>query len=72
MTNKAKVRVIKKNDIAVKNKPAPAETKSKREAAREMVSTVSTWVNDFQSRKRDETKIAFEQLFAQHPQPSES
>lgn len=65
-----KVKVIKKGE----NK-APVKVqapKSKRAAARDMVSTVSTWVSDFQGRKRDETKIALEQLFAVRPQTSES
>lgn len=41
-------------------------------AAREMVATVSTWVNDFQHKRRTETKRAFESLFLDsNPQPTE-
>ena len=66
MTVKMKVKVIKKGTvIKPAAKPVKSAARSKREHAREMVSTVSTWVNDFQARKRDETKIALEQLFAQ-------
>jgi hypothetical protein len=74
MTGKMKVKVIKKGTVVKQaEKPAKSAARSKREQAREMVSTVSTWVNDFQARKRDETKIAFEQLFAQpRTQPNES
>jgi hypothetical protein len=72
MTNKAKIRIIKKNDAAVLTTQVKTEAKSKRAVARDMVTNVSNWVNDFQSRKRDETKIAFEQLFVQNPQPSGS
>lgn len=50
---------------------AKNERKSKRESAREVVSTVTTWVSDFQARKRDETRMAFEKLIVSKPQPSE-
>ena len=70
MTKKLKrVRVIKKNDLKVIGKVVKDETKAKQEAAREMVSNVSTWVNDFQKRKRHETKQAIEQLF---PTPAQT
>ena len=64
-----KVKVIKKD--SVKEPVSKPETKSTRAAAREMVSTVTSWVNDFQVRKRDETKAAIETLFAVRPRPSE-
>lgn len=73
MDGKPKIKVIKKGSIQEPvKKTVKSEQRSKREAARDMVSTVSNWVNDFQARKRDETKLAFEQLFAQRPQPNES
>lgn len=72
MAEKHKIKVIKKG--TVKAEAAVPETKpaAKRVAAREMVSTVSNWVNDFQQRKRDETKLAIEQLFGHRPHPNES
>lgn len=72
MTDKGKIKVIKKGEVKVAA-PAPAvkEARSTRVAAREMVSNVSTWVSDFQTRKRDETKIAIEKFFGPTPQPSE-
>lgn len=73
MDGKPKIKVIKKGSIQEPlKKAAKSEQRTKRETAREMVSTVTTWVNDFQARKRDETKLALEQLFAQQPQPNES
>lgn len=69
MSKAMKVKVIKKDEIKA---PVKVVKPSKRAAAREMVSTVSTWVNDFQTRKRDETKIAIEKFFSTQPQPSES
>ena len=63
-----KIKVIKRGEIKA---PVKTVTKSKRASAREVVSNVSSWVNDLQARKRDETKIAIEKFFNQGPQPSE-
>lgn len=65
METKPKIKVIKRNSQpevkivkAVKVKP-----KTTQQSAREMVSTVSSWVSEFQQKRRDETKKAFEMLF---------
>ena len=71
MTAKAKIKVIKKGEVKLIEKTENKEKKSKHESAREMVSTVSNWVNDFQQRKRVETRQAFEQLFSAQPKASE-
>jgi hypothetical protein len=71
MDTKPKVKVIKKGEVREQAKPAYQEQKSKRAAARDMVTNVTGWVNDFQSRKRVETKLAIEQLFNAQPRPSE-
>ena len=63
-----KIKVIKKGEIKA---PVKTLTKSKRASAREVVSNVTAWVTDLQTRKRDETKIAIEKFFNQGPQPSE-
>ena len=63
-----KVKVIKKDEIRAET-PKPAKV-SKRAAAREVVSNVTSWVSDFQTRKSVETKIAIEKFFNQ-PQPTE-
>ena len=71
MTAKAKIKVIKKGELkaVVKaEKPAAHEKNSAKTAAREMVSTVTTWVSDFQQRKRDETRQAIETFFSPQPQ----
>jgi hypothetical protein len=44
------------------------ESQTKREAAREMVSNVSNWVNDLHDRKRAEARLGFESLFRKGPQ----
>jgi hypothetical protein len=66
-----KVKVIKKGEAKVVVKPAVNENRSKRQAAREMVANVTGWVSDLQTRKREETRLAFEQLFKANPQTSE-
>lgn len=58
-----KVKVIKKGAVKVSKQTEVIERKSKQAAAREMVSTVSNWVSDFQQRRREETKQAFKNLF---------
>ncbi len=69
MTAKAKIKVIKKGEAKVVEAPVRTEIK-KNQAAREMVSTVSNWVNDFQQRRRVETKQAIENFFSNTPQTS--
>jgi hypothetical protein len=72
MTNNAKIKVIKKGDVKPKAEAVEKVKHSKKEAARDMVSTVTNWVSDFQHRKRDETRTALESLFSQHPATSQS
>ncbi|MEO5858902.1 MAG: hypothetical protein ABIR33_08140 [Pyrinomonadaceae bacterium] len=71
MTNKSKIKVIKKGEAKPEAKPVVSESRSKRQAAREMVSNVTGWVSDLQTRKREETRLAFEQLFKANPHPTE-
>ncbi len=71
MTAKPKIKVIKKGEVKLSEKPVVTEKQSKHAQAREMVSTVSNWVNDFQQRKRVETRQAFENLFSAQPKASE-
>jgi hypothetical protein len=70
MTAKAKIKVIKKGEITNVEKPLKNEEKQSQASARVMVSTVSNWVNDFQQRRREETKQAIEKFFTQQPQAS--
>jgi len=65
-----KIKVIKRNEVSEPEKPAQPEQKSKRQSAREAVSTVTNWVTEFQARKRDETKAAIDTFLAVK-QPSE-
>lgn len=68
MTAKAKIKVIKKGEVRVAESPIKEEKKTN-QAAREMVSTVTNWVSEFQQRRREETKQAIENFFSNQPQP---
>lgn len=70
MTSKKKIKVIKKNEVGTVKAPVKVKKTAKQAAAREMVSTVSAWVSEFQNRKREETKQAFEKFFTNQPQTS--
>jgi hypothetical protein len=72
MADKLKIKVIKKGESKPIVKPAANENRSKRQAARDMVANVTGWVSDLQTRKREETRLAFEQLFKANAQPSET
>ena len=70
MTAKAKIKVIKKSDITNADKPVEIKKETPQASARDMVSNVTNWVNDFQQRRREETKQAIEKFFTQQPQTS--
>lgn len=67
MTAKAKIKVIKKSELTKIEEPIIVEKKPT-QAAREMVSNVTNWVAEFQQRRREETKQAFEKFLAPRPQ----
>lgn len=68
MSAKAKIKIIKKSEIKNVEVLVKEEKVTKQQAAREMVSTVSNWVNDFQQRRRFETKQAIEKFLSNKPQ----
>lgn len=65
-----KIKVIKRGELNA----APAKTepvvKSKKAAARQMVSTVTSWVSDFQQRKSSEGTATLESFFSPSPAAS--
>lgn len=69
MNKKVNVRIIKRSEREYLEAAAQnAEPKkSTQETARDMVTTVSGWVNEFQQRRRRETKQALKTLF---PEPA--
>ncbi len=75
MQKKTPIKVIKRGERNRQQQTATAapvaERTSAKEAAREMVSTVSQWVNEFQQKRRSETAQAIKTLFAD-PSPQTS
>jgi flagellar hook-basal body complex protein FliE len=75
MTRKTPIKVIKRDErnrqenAAVQNQTA---RKSPQEAAREMVNTVTNWVNELQQKRRTETSRAIQKLFPEPAQPNEA
>lgn len=69
MKTKQSIKVIKRSERVsreAEQQQQPAEDLSKKttqETARDMVATVSSWVNDFQQRRRNETAQALKTLF---------
>ncbi len=69
MSVKKTVRVIKKGQLKVQQKAEP-KANSPRETARDMVKTVTNWVNELQQKRSAETANALKFL-ADTPRPSE-
>ena len=75
MTKKTPIKIIKRNErsrLEGRGEEKAVNKKSAQETAREMVSTVSNWVNEFQQKRRAETSKAIKTLFPDPPQPSEA
>ena len=74
MQKKIPIKVIKRDERNRQQQPvvevAPERTSAK-EAARDMVATVSQWVNEFQQKRRSETAQAIKTIFSD-PTPQTS
>ena len=70
MSEKKTIRIIKKGE---KKRPVKvgAKTNPAREAARDMVATVTNWVTEFQQKRRTETTTAL-RLLSDTPRSSEA
>ena len=71
MTSKKTIKVIKKSERNSTETTAPKKTVS-RDTAREMVQTVTNWVNELQQKRRKETSRALKSLFPDSPKPTEA
>jgi len=71
MSGKKSIRVIKKGERVRREKPVQ-KTNSTRETARDMVQTVTNWVNELQQKRRTETTTAIKTLLSETPRPSEA
>jgi uncharacterized membrane-anchored protein len=76
MTKKPPIKVIKRDERNRKESVAEQpQRKSAQETARDMVNTVTTWVNEFQQKRRTETTRttrAIQSLFTDTRQPNEA
>jgi hypothetical protein len=75
MQKKIPIKVIKRDERNRQQQPAAeavTERKSAQEAARDMVATVSQWVNEFQQKRRAETAQAIKTLLDASPQTSKA
>ena len=73
MNTKTPIKIIKRGERRRQTEAAerPVEKKSAQEAAREIVATVTEWVNEFQQKRRVETRQAIKKLLSETtPQPS--
>ena len=70
MSSKKTIKVIKK-DHRNRQRTVAQESTGPRETAREMVKTVTNWVNEFQQKRRTETADALKSLLSESPRPSE-
>ena len=69
MSEKRTIRIVKKGETA--RPTVKPKTNSARETARDMVGTVTNWVNEFQQRRRNETTSAL-RLLSKTPRGSEA
>jgi uncharacterized membrane-anchored protein len=78
MTTNKSIKIIKRGERAALEAAAvdaanTEEKKTTHEAARDMVATVTEWVNEFQQKRRTETSQALKTLFGETtPQPSKA
>lgn len=74
MTRKSPIKIIKRDERnrSGNDKQTKSPKESAQETARDMVATVTNWVNEFQQKRRIETKQAIKTLFNEPTQPSEA
>ena len=73
MAQKTPIKVIKRDERNRKESVAEQpQRKTAQETARDMVSTVSNWVQEFQQKRRTETTRAIQSLFPDPTRPNEA
>lgn len=71
MPGQKRIKIIKKSE-RTRQEIKPAKSKVARDAARDMVQTVTNWVNELQQNKRTETAEALKMWLPESPRPSEA
>ena len=72
MLEKKSIKVIKREERNKRKPNARAARENARKAATDMVTTVSSWVSEFQQKQRGETSTAIENLIRVRQQPNEA
>jgi hypothetical protein len=75
MAKKTPIKIIKRDERNRQEKgdaPSKITRESAQETARDMVATVTNWVNEFQQKRRAETSQALKTLFPETPRTSEA
>ncbi|MFN2455891.1 MAG: hypothetical protein ABR577_16905 [Pyrinomonadaceae bacterium] len=74
--NKSAIKVIKRDERQrqelAENQAKSNKPQTTQQAAREVVANVTSWVSEFQQKRRAETSQAFKNLFADTAQPTEA
>jgi hypothetical protein len=70
MNNNGKIKIIKKNKIITAKPLVVTAKKLKETATREQALTVSGWVDEFQTRRGEETQQAIDLFSSQTSQPA--
>ena len=71
MSEKKVIRIIKKGELTRKQKPAPKGITTA-QTARDMVKTVTNWVNELQQKRRTETANAIKLMLRDDPRANEA
>ena len=71
MSEKKTIKIIKKAELARKQKPAPKAHKPG-QTARDLVQTVTNWVNELHQKRGAETANAFKLMLPKNPRANEA
>jgi hypothetical protein len=73
MSENKNIKVIKREERSKKKAPSARVARdSARKTATDMVSTVTSWVNEFQQQQREDTSKAIKNLIRARQQPNEA
>ena len=73
MSEKKSIKIIKREERGKKKATTSRVAReSARKSARDMVATVTSWVNEFQQKQRTETSQAIDNLVRARQQPNEA
>jgi hypothetical protein len=73
MTTNKSIKIIKRGERAALEAEAPTAVNEEKKSARDVVATVTEWVNEFQQKRRTETSQALKTLFGETtPQPTKA